>query len=388
MKHVFYLVRRYLRANPAKTLILVGSLSLLIYLPVGMQMLVSRSAAELRERAESTPLLIGAKGSSLDLALRALYFQGEVPAPLKFREAARVAKSGLAEPIPLHARFHVAKFPVVGTTLDYFDFRGLRLVAGLPFGLLGECVLGAEAAASLGVGPGDTVITSPENIFDLAGSYPLRMRVAGVFAPTHGPDDLGVFVDIKTTWVLEGLGHGHNKLRDKEILQSKDGELTANASVQTFQEITSKNIDSFHFHGDLGDYPITALLAIPHDDRSRTLLLGRYLAADDQARILEPREVMEDLIATVVRVRSYVMAVTALLGAATLATVSFLFLLSLRLRRREIATMHRIGCSRGMVVSLIAAEAVIVLVLAAGLATILVLGTMYAGESLIRAVFV
>jgi putative ABC transport system permease protein len=388
MRHVFYLVRRYLRANPAKTFILVGSLTLLIYLPAGMQILVSRSSAELRGRAESTPLLIGAKGSSLDLALRALYFQGEVPAPLAYSEAARVAKSGLAAPIPLHARFHVAKFPVVGTTLDYFEFRKLRLAQGVPFGLLGECLLGADAAAALDVGPGDTVVTSPENIFDLAGSYPLRMRVAGVFAPAHGPDDRAVFVDLKTTWVLEGLGHGHNELRKEELLPSKDGERTANASVQTFQEITAQNIDSFHFHGDLGGYPITALLAVPRDERSRTLLLGRYLAANDPARILEPREVMEDLIATVVRVRGYVMAVTALLGAATLATVSFLFLLSLRLRRREMATMHRIGCSRGMVASLIASEAAIVLALAAVLASILVLVTVYGGESLIRAVFV
>jgi len=385
---VLYLVRRYLRANLAKTFILVGSLTLLIYLPVGLQLLVSRSSAELRGRAESTPLLIGAKGSSLDLALRALYFQGEVPAPLKYREAKRVAKSGLAAPIPLHARFHVAKFPVVGTTLGYVEFRGLRLAEGTPFGLLGECVLGAEAAAALDVGPGDTVITSPGNIFDLTGSYPLRMRVAGVFAPAHSPDDRGVFVDLKTTWLLEGLGHGHDELRKEELLPSKDGERTANASVQTFQEITAENIGRFHFHGDLGDYPITALLAIPHDERSRTLLLGRYLAANDPARILEPREVMEDLIATVVRVRGYVMAVTALLGAATLATVSFLFLLSLRLRRREMATMHRIGCSRGMVASLVAAEAIIVLVLASLLASILVLATVYAGESLIRAVFV
>ena len=214
------------------------------------------------------------------------------------------------------------------------------------------------------------------------------MRVAGVFAAAHGPDDRAVFVDLKTTWVLEGLGHGHNELRKEELLPSKDGERTANASVQTFQEITAQNIDSFHFHGDLGGYPITALLAVPRDERSRTLLLGRYLASDDPARILEPREVMEDLIATVVRVRGYVMAVTALLGAATLATVSFLFLLSLRLRRREMATMHRIGCSRGMVASLIASEAGIVLALAALLASILVLLTVYAGESLIRAVFV
>ena len=83
MKQTLYLVRRYLAANPGKTAVLVGSLSLLLFLPAGLQVLVDRTAAQLRARADSTPLLIGAKGSSLDLALRALYFEGEIPAPIE-----------------------------------------------------------------------------------------------------------------------------------------------------------------------------------------------------------------------------------------------------------------------------------------------------------------
>ena len=46
MSHTLYLVRRYLRSQPAKTAILIGSLTLLIYLPAGLQVLVSRSAAQ------------------------------------------------------------------------------------------------------------------------------------------------------------------------------------------------------------------------------------------------------------------------------------------------------------------------------------------------------
>ena len=46
-----------------------------------------------------------------------------------------------------------------------------------------------EYARDLGVAPGDTLVSSPETIFDLAGSYPLEMKVVGVLAPSHGPDD-------------------------------------------------------------------------------------------------------------------------------------------------------------------------------------------------------
>ena len=72
----------------------------------------------------------------------------------------------------------------------------LILAEGRLMAVLGECVLGAVAAARLGVGPGGHVVSSPESVLDLAGAYPLRMRVAGVLAPAHGPDDEAVFVEI------------------------------------------------------------------------------------------------------------------------------------------------------------------------------------------------
>ncbi len=52
--------------------------------------------------------------------------------------------------------------------------------AGRQISLMGEGVVGSEAARLLRVTLGDHVISSPESVFDLAGVYPLKMRVAGV----------------------------------------------------------------------------------------------------------------------------------------------------------------------------------------------------------------
>ncbi|MEM8884549.1 MAG: ABC transporter permease [Planctomycetota bacterium] len=388
MRHTLYLAGRYLAAHPGKTSILVGSLTLLLFLPAGLQVLVDRSATEMRARADTTPLLIGARGSSLDLALRALYFQGEVPPPIPHAQVTRVRASGLADPIPLHLRFRVGAHPVVGTSIDYFRFRGLALDGGRPFALLGECVLGAAAADALGVGVGGKVTTSPENLFDFAGSYPLRMPVVGVLAPTGGPDDAAVFVDLRTAWVIAGFAHGHDDPRSDEVLEKDEEGVTANAKLRLWQEITSDNAESFHFHGDLDDLPVSAVLALPHDTKSGTLLMGRYLGREEPCQILQPRAVMDELIVTVVRVRGYVLAVALLLGVATLATVVLVFLLSLRLRRREMETMRKIGCSRGLVAGLVAAEAAGVLAAAALLAGGLVLLTARFADSLIRALIV
>ena len=43
-------------------------------------------------------------------------------------------------------------------------------------------------AKRLGLAPGETLISDPENLFDLAGSYPLEMQVVGVLAPAGTAD--------------------------------------------------------------------------------------------------------------------------------------------------------------------------------------------------------
>ena len=383
-----YLAWRYLARHRVKTAILVFSIALIFFLPAGLDSLVDQSAAQLRARAASTPLLVGAKGSALELVLGALYFESSPSETIRWSELERIEASGLADPIPLHLGFRARGHPVVGTTLEYLDFRGLRVASGRPMGVLGECLLGARAARELGLVPGDALVTSPESVFDLAGVYPLKLRVAGVLAPSHGPDDLAVFVDVKTAWVIAGLGHGHADLAQpgaESAVLSRDGErIVANASVVEHNEITADNIDSFHFHGDLAGHPLSAVVAVPRDEKSRVLLMGRYTGPEEVAQIARPDAVMEELLDTVVTIRSYVVAAVGTVAVATLATAALVFLLSLRLRQREVETLVKIGASRGSVAVLLSSEVVFVLAAGALLAGGLTLAVGRFGEAAIR----
>jgi putative ABC transport system permease protein len=387
-----YLAWRYLVFHRVKSAILVLSIALIAFLPAGLNVLVGESAAQLRARAEATPLLLGAKGSPLELALSSLYFESRAPEPIAFGEVERAASSGLAAAIPLHVGFRVGPHPIVGTELAYFSWRGLVVAAGRQLASLGECVLGAEAARSLGVGPGDAVVSSPESVFDLAGVYPLRMRVAGVLAPSHGPDDRAVFVDVKTAWVIAGLGHGHADLREakaaagvlRRATDASGERIVANASVTAYNEITPENAASFHFHGDVSGYPITAVLALPPDDRSRALLMGRYATPDETVQVLRPVGVIDDLLGTVFTVRGYVVAALALVAAATLATAALVFALSIRLRRREVETLVKIGGSRGSIAVVLLVEVVFVVLCSGLLAAALTFATERLGGAAIR----
>jgi len=390
-----YIAWRYVSFNWARSLTLVACVTLIAFLPLALELLLAESERQLVSRADSTPLLVGAKGSALDLAMNSLYFGATVPEPISMAAVDSVAESDLALPIPLYVRFKARGFPIVGTTLDYFDFRRLKVAAGRNLALLGECVLGAQAAKRLGLGPGDSLLSSPESLFDLAGVYPLKMRVAGVLAPTHEPDDLAVFVDLKTTWVIQGLVHGHadlSRVTDPTLVMERSaGKVTATAKVAQYTEITAENIDSFHFHGSPANYPITSIIALPHDDKAAAILRGRYVGTGTEGtshQIQVPGKVVGELLQTIFRIKGILDAVILLVGIATILALTLVFALSLRLRQREIRTIFRLGCSRSTTARLLGAEIAIILLVSAAVTALLLAVVAHYQEPLVRALFI
>ena len=391
----FYVAWRYLTFSWARSLTLVACVTLIAVLPLALELLLGESQRQLLSRAETTPLVVGAKGSSLDLVMNSLYFGDTVPETISMAALDRVADTDLALPIPLYVRFKARGFPIVGTNLDYFEFRRLKIAEGRYFALLGECVLGARAAQELGLGPGDSLLSSPETLFDLAGVYPLKMRVAGVLASTHSADDLAVFVDLKTAWVIQGLVHGHAdlaKVTDPTLVMGRsDGNVTATPKLVQYTEITPENVDSFHFHGDPAEYPITAVIALPHDERSGALLRGRYVPAGaepETQQILVPGTVIEGLLANIFRIRNVLDAVILVVGIATVLALILVFALSLRLRQREIRTIFKLGCSRSTIARLLGAEIVLILGAAALLTGLCLAVVGRFDEPLVRALFI
>jgi len=334
-------------------------------------------------------LLIGAKGSAVDLTLSALYFRPPNLSPSEFREVKRVSGTGLAIGIPLHLRYTVKKQRIVGTTMDYPDFRGLVVADGRWFGLLGECVLGAEAARLLDVGVGEYVLSSAGSAFDVAGAFPLKMPVVGVLKPTGTVDDEAVFVDVKTTWIISGLAHGHDDVNaaqegDRGILKREESNVVANATVLSYTEITQKNIDSFHFHGDPDGFPVDAILAVPADRRSGILLRGRYEEEGTAVQMLVPSDVVGEVLETMFSVRDYVILGSLGVGVATLMTAALVFLLSIRLRRREIETIRKIGGSSQRLIGVLVSEILLVVFGGVLIAGVLTLGVSRFGDLLVR----
>jgi len=392
MKDSFYLAWKYVLFNKIRTMILVTCITLIAVLPLSLEILLDESEQQLLSRAERTPLIIGAKGSVLDLIMNTLYFTNETPDFISMNSSKAIDESGLALPIPVYNRFRANHFQIVGTTLDYFYFNELQIKDGRFLALLGECVIGADVARQLSLKPGDSLISTPETVFDIAGIYPLKMNIVGVLKQSHTPDDRAVFVDLKTAWIIEGLVHGHEDLEktsDTSVILKRTGDnVVANAKLVQYTEITEGNIDSFHFHGDSNQYPITAIIVVPEDNRSGTILQGRYVQDGVQEQIVKPVEVIDELLQNIFRIRNVLDAVIAFVGIATLFAVVMVFSLSLRLRQREINTIFKLGCSRMTITKLVGTEITIIITFSLLVLVLLLWLVDYNSSHLVRTFFI
>ena len=380
MTDTLYLAWRYIVFNRIKTITLISCISLIIFLPFALKTLLKESEHQLMSRANTTPLLVGAKGNALDLVMNSLYFSMEKPDFISMKSVEKIIDSDLALPIPLYIRFQARKHPVIGTSLDYFEFRQHTIATGRPFAMLGECVIGSDISSQFNLTVGDSILSSPENLFDLAGVYPLKMTVTGILAKTNSVDDKAVFVDLKTTWVIQGLGHGHQdvkKIKDPDsVIDRSQNLVTTSTKIKQYTEIDRNNLESFHFHGDPSIYPLTAIIAVPQDNKSATILRGRYLSEQENQQIVRPKEVIEDLLGNIFRIKDFIDAIVLIVAVAMTLAVFLVFSLSFRLREKEINTIFHLGCSRMTVAQLIGAEILIILLFSGVLCylSLLVLG--------------
>lgn len=368
-----YLGWNYLWQHRWRSLLVTLTVTLGLSLPAGIWLGVELAETHLRDRAESTPLLLGTNGSPLELVFNGLYFSETDLERMKLRDAEDAASDSLAQSIPIYARYQAVGHPVVGTTIDYFDFRKLRFAEGNAFARLGDCVIGSSVANGLGLKTGDALITSPERVFDLTGVYPLKMRITGVLEPTGTPDDRAVFTDLKTTWTIEGLAHGHQDVKqlDSAVLEQDSTNTALDASITEYTEVTDENIHSFHFHGDMQDFPVTAAIIVPKDIKSQTILLGRYVGETRTLQLIRPDTQMANMFDTVFRVRTLVAVMLAVVALSSFLIVAMVLLLSNRLRAGEFKSMRVIGASPGVIRFLVLFEAGAILAVSVGLTLII-----------------
>ena len=343
--NVVVLALSYLRARPLAAFLNVLLIALGVA-TIGFVMIVNAEiGARIDRDARGVDLVVGAKGSPMQLILAGI-FQLDAPSGnIPLAAAETLARDPLVRRvIPLALGDSFRGFRIVGCTPDYIALHGGRYAAGRPWSGPMQTVLGATVAAATGLRVGDRFAGAHGLAEGGAVHEAAAYTVAGVLAPTGSVVDRVVLVDLESVWLV------HEAPRAAHAAASEDDHV---------REVTVLLVQYAS--------PLAAV-SLPRRINAETPMQAASPAAES-ARLFR----MIGVGADVVRAFGVVVLVTAALSL-------FVALYhALTERAYDIAVLRTLGAGRATIASMLLVEALLLallggllgLALAHGLAAIL-----------------
>lgn len=292
-------------------------------------------------RTDNDLLIAGSQASGVDLIMKSLYFRKSKHPTFTYNHLEILSESAHAAPLFIH--YSAQGLTVCSTSTEYFSLRSLKVAQGRMFTKLGDCVMGAEAAERLGLKVGDSIVTDPDNVFNPAGSVPLKLHIKGILKKTETPDDRAVFTSLKTGWTMHGLGHEHPEDEEKPGL--KFGYL----------EITDEVMKTFHFHGNMADYPLTAILLKPKSAQSRAYLFGDAEASSSYT-VINPKAGLSGFLDMLFHLDKLFLVILVMVLFVIILLNILVISLNMRLRQQEKKLFDKLGFEKAFFSRLVAAE--------------------------------
>ena len=294
-----------------------------------------------------------------------LYFRDARADDIALRDVRQFATEGTATVIPLRIGHSARGLPLVATVPDYHQFRTHTLRSGRLPQRVGEVVIGAGAAGRLNIAVNDLLGSDPRDMFDIARTATLQLRVVGILARTHTSDDDVLFTDLRTAWVLEGYGHAHaaaSAVPGSLMVESGQSGPVLSEALALDATVAPADAGRFHLHAAEDSLPLSGAIVAPNSEKAMSLLKARINASSGMQAVV-PLQVVEEMLTHVGRVQALVNAISVVLAIATIAALLVVAKLAATIRHRETLTLVRIGASKGFVATLFLWEYVIVLVL-------------------------
>ena len=313
--------------------------------------------------AAGIDLVVGAKGSPLQLILSSVYHIDFPTGNIKMEEAQRISRSRLVKQvIPLAMGDNVQGLRILGTNHDYLDLYAVKFAAGKAWEKPFEVALGAESAQILGLKLGDTFSGSHGISVGSHDHDQHAFRVTGILAPSGKVVDRLVLTSIESVW------YTHDEAGGAEPDATTEGEEVSNAVEEGTLE---EGIDPLLL-------PVAAR-GFPNSDQERevTTLLIRYrnpMAAIQLPRMINSGTSMQAASPAFEMSRLFELlgiGISLLKGLAlalvVIAGLSIFIALynSLKERKYDLAILRTLGASRGQLVALVFLEGISLTILGA-----------------------
>jgi putative ABC transport system permease protein len=204
----------YLRDKPLTTLLnilLLGlaTATLIILITVSTQL-----GTRIDRDAKGIDLVVGAKGSPLQLILSSIY-QIDSPTgniPVETIDLLRRDRS-VARVVPLALGDNFRGFRIVGTEAAYLDLYGAKLASGRMNLASGEAILGADVVEATGATLGQKFVGSHGlGSEEGAGEHKANPFITvGTLVRTGTVIDRLIITSIPSIWDVHGVDHEHEK---------------------------------------------------------------------------------------------------------------------------------------------------------------------------------
>ncbi|MDA0834404.1 MAG: ABC transporter permease [Planctomycetota bacterium] len=334
------------------------------------------------QSASGYDLIIGPKGSALQLVLNSIY---RVSAPIEnlpylyYLELLKDKRIENAIPLAIGDVTQEGAFPIVGTVSKFFD---VDYIPGKRFRVKGDylqqpfdSVIGSVVARENGWGVGDqfTMVHGGAE----GHVHDEKFTIRGVLAPTGTPNDKTVFVHLEGFYLLddhEKPGHeAVNRWREFNGLDPLKGdELQAEIKrwgIEAHDHATHGEEDGHHHHAHgLTDIQkeVTAVLINMAGKKYGAFAQIQFeneMKEGFKAQAANPAKEIYWLMTNVVgSVRAILVVLTGLIIIVSGVGIFVSIYNSMSERKKEIAIMRALGASRGTVFSIILLESILLCV--------------------------
>ena len=343
--NVLRLAYAYARRRPLATLLNVALLAVGVATIALVILLTGELDARMRREATGIDLVVGAKGSPLQLVLAGVYHADVPPGNIPLGAIEMLRRNPLvAEVIPLALGDSYRGYRIVGTEPAFVEHYGAAPVEGALWAAPMEVALGSEVARASRLAVGGTFTGSHGLAEGGAEHEDAPYHVVGILAPTGTVIDRLVVTGIESVWKV----HEHHDDDDEDAKAGAVHDAPAKARPEKANTV-----------------------AKPEPGREVTLLLVKYtspVAAASVPRAINAATALQSAspayetarLLTVFGVGTDVIRAFALLLIAASALGLFVALTqALDERRYDLAIMRALGAPRGKVVAVLLLESVL-----------------------------
>ncbi|MHA7130246.1 ABC transporter permease [Algoriphagus namhaensis] len=359
---------KYLTFKPLSTSLNILLLALGLAIITMLLLVQDQFEDTVSKDAEGIDLVVGAKGSPLQLILAGVYHVDFPTGNIPMKEAKALLRNRLVKAvIPMALGDNYKGHRIVGTNHDYLSLYSVSYAEGKAWEYPFEVVLGAEVARKEGLKVGDSFegshgITEGSHAHDEHA-----FQVVGILEPSGKVTDRLVLTSIESVWFTHDE-ESESTDDETSVDQSTGGESSEDKDSRADESHESH--DAHEVHED-HHHDQVAGSGFPEgsEDRELTTLLLQYrspMAAVQLPRLINSRTSMQAASPSFEMARLFELlgvGVKLLQGLAIILIVVaalgiFIALYnSLKERKYDLAVLRAIGASRGQLMGLIFLEA-------------------------------